>query len=66
MLFSGIAEVREWFDDETNRFRIDVAVKNRVWGPLFGYSGWFETIWHECSAADVPADVRPVREEPRE
>lgn len=65
-LFSGIAEVCEWFDEETNRFRIDVAVKNRAWGPLFGYSGWFETAWHDCSAADVPTDVRPVREERRE
>jgi hypothetical protein len=42
MIFSGVAEVCEWYDDSDHRFHIQVDVKNRLWGPLFGYRGWFE------------------------
>jgi hypothetical protein len=66
MAFSGCASVREWFDDAAGRFRISVEVRNRFWGPLFGYSGSFEVEWLPCSAADVPASVKPLREERRE
>lgn len=34
LLFSGIANVCEWYDDRDQRFHIDVNVHNRVWGPL--------------------------------
>jgi hypothetical protein len=66
MMFSGYASVREWFDDRSKRFQIDVNVTNRLWGPLFGYSGSFHVEWLSCSAADVPGHVKPVREERRE
>lgn len=66
MLFSGVAQVREWYDDTEGMFRIDVAVGNRAWGPLFGYRGRFEVTWSPCGAADIPAHVRPLREERRE
>jgi hypothetical protein len=64
MLFSGVARVREWYDDRERRFRIEVDVGSRVWGPLFGYRGWFEVAWKACE--DVPSHARPVREECRE
>ena len=32
LLFSGIAEVCEWYDDTKERYRIEVDVRNRVWG----------------------------------
>jgi len=64
MVFSGVARVREWYDEADRRFRIEVAVGNRVWGPLFGYRGSFDVAWEECEA--VPRHVRPVREEGRE
>jgi hypothetical protein len=64
MLFSGIADVHELFDEASGCFRIEVAVKNRIWGDLFGYSGAFEVEYPQVTAA--PADVRPVREERRE
>lgn len=32
LLFSGIADVCEWYDEATARFRIDVNVTNRTWG----------------------------------
>src|ERR1700680_714601 len=37
LLFSGVAIVCEWYDDSDRRFQIEVNVRNRVWGPLFGY-----------------------------
>jgi hypothetical protein len=66
MLFSGIANVHEWFDDELARFRIDVEVTNTRWGRLFGYRGWFDVERYPCPAGAVPDRVRPRREEQRE
>lgn len=66
MLFSGIADVREWYDDKTQRFRIVVKVTNKVWGPLFGYRGSFDVEWQTISRGDVPGHVLPQRQERRE
>lgn len=66
MLFSGVAEVNEWYDDQEQRFRISVAVRNPVWGPLFGYDGWFQTAFTQCPVDAVPAHVRPLHEQRRE
>ena len=65
-LFSGVAEVREWWDGDAERFRIDVRVVNQVFGPLFGYRGSFTVVERECSPEEIPLDVRPLREERRE
>jgi len=64
MAFSGIANVREWYDDEANRFRIVVDVRNSRWGRLFGYRGSFDVEWHRVEA--VPEHIRPRRQERRE
>ncbi|MGA7672598.1 MAG: DUF4166 domain-containing protein [Nitrolancea sp.] len=66
MSFSGVASVREWFDESAERFRIDVNVSNPIWGPLFGYSGTFDVEWLTCSPTEVPFRVKPIREERRE
>ncbi len=66
MLFSGIAEVREWYDDSARRFRISVSVSNRTWGPLFGYTGSFDVEWRDTAACDVPRHIMPQRQERRE
>jgi hypothetical protein len=66
MLFAGRAIVREWWDDTSERFRIDVNVSNRLFGPLFGYHGSFTVVERPCAAGEVPLDVVPVREERRE
>lgn len=66
LLFSGIAEVCEWFDDSAGRFHIEVNVRNRTWGPLFGYCGVFDVAWEQVPDGKVPADVLPVRCERRE
>lgn len=64
MLFSGTADVCEWYDDDEGRFRIDVNVSNRRWGPLFGYSGWFQN--EVLPVETTPEDVLPQRVERRE
>lgn len=66
MLFSGVADVCEWYDDAEGCFRIEVTVHNSVWGPLFGYKGSFQVEWRNCRPADVPRHVKPLREECRE
>jgi hypothetical protein len=64
MLFSGYADVCEWYDDVVDKFRIRVVVSNSRWGKLFGYTGSFTAELRPTQA--VPRDVKPVREERRE
>ena len=66
MFLSGIADVCEWYDDEIEKFRIEVQVNNQYWGPLFGYRGRFDVEWKPMKADAIPADVKPRREERRE
>ncbi len=66
MILSGVADVREWWDEAAGCFRIEVRVANKVLGPLFGYRGSFTVEERRCLAGEVPVDVRPVREEHRE
>jgi hypothetical protein len=66
LLFSGVATVCEWYDDAVGRFRIEVAVHNQRWGPLFGYRGSFDVEWRETPAGSTPKAILPVREERRE
>lgn len=64
MALSGYADVLEWYDDDAATYRIDVTVTNPRWGRLFGYRGRFSADLVPC--ANVPAHVKPVREERRE
>jgi hypothetical protein len=65
MLFSGVADVCEWYDEIEKCFRIKVEVENRTWGRLFGYNGHFQVEW--ISAAEgVPDAFLPRRTERRE
>ncbi len=64
--FSGIANVREWYDDKDEKFRIQVEVTNRTWGRLFGYRGSFDVDCQKINQANIPAHIMPRREERRE
>ncbi|MEU9455759.1 DUF4166 domain-containing protein [Streptomyces sp. NPDC048277] len=64
-LVGADAEVRESYDDHTGRFRIQVRVVNRYFGPLFGYQGSFEASYTGIRGGGVRRGLRPVREEPR-
>jgi hypothetical protein len=66
MLFSGVAAVREWYDTKAQRFRIDVNVHNRTWGPLFGYRGCFDVEWRKVAPGEIPSHILPMRQEHRE
>lgn len=64
MLLSGVADVCEWYDDAAECFRIEVNVRNRIFGPLFGYRGSFQVEWLELQTP--PAHALPRRLERRE
>jgi len=64
LLLSGIAQVSEWFDESSGQFRIEVSVRNRTWGPLFGYHGAFDVEW--LPVTTVPVELLPKRVETRE
>ena len=66
LILSGLANVREWWDEAAGCFRIEVHVANKLLGPLFGYRGSFSVEQRPCPAADIPADVLPVHQEHRE
>ena len=66
LLFSGVAEVCEWFDDEIDRFRIEVSVTNPTWGRLFGYRGAFDVEWRPVPTTGIPESAKPQREEARD
>ena len=66
MIISGTADVCEWFDDATGKFRICVTVSPRIFGPLFGCEGEFEAEWRQLNPGTLPSHLRPRREEHRE
>ena len=67
MLFSGYAEVCEWYDDTEEKYKISVDVRNRYWGRLFGYRGSFDVEYVPVlKPSAIPAHVKPLREEVRE
>jgi len=66
MLFSGVASVREWFDEKARQFRISVDVRNKTWGRLFGYRGSFAVEWHKVIPGEIPRRILPQRQEARE
>jgi Domain of unknown function (DUF4166) len=65
-LFSGTADVCEWYDDQEQCFRINVSVSNRLWGKLFGYDGRFKVEWAKVPPNFVPDTILPKRVEKRE
>lgn len=64
MLFSGVADVCEWYDEAAQCFRIEVNVHNKTWGPLFGYKGAFQVAWTQIRS--IPKEYLPRRTEVRE
>jgi hypothetical protein len=63
LALSGVAELREGYDEAAERYTIDVRVSNAHFGFLFGYSGWFHCTWPRVD--HVPDAVKPLREERR-
>ncbi|MCU1686284.1 MAG: hypothetical protein JWQ81_7023 [Amycolatopsis sp.] len=57
----GVASVDEWFDEASGLFRIEVAVVNGRFGPLFGYEGGFDAKFVDLRTG-VSGAVKPLRE----
>jgi hypothetical protein len=66
LALSGVARVHEWYDESIQKYRIEVNVANRRWGPLFGYRGQFDVEWRDVTQADFPKRLIPKRFERRE
>ncbi|KOR89846.1 DUF4166 domain-containing protein [Paenibacillus solani] len=64
--FTGTADVCEWYDDVTQKYRISVQVSNPVFGPVFRYKGSFQARIITVGEDDVPPHVKPLRVEIRE
>lgn len=62
-LLTGHARLRESFDDDAGVYRINVEVRNPVFGFLFGYEGAFTCEFP--GAGDAPERLKPVRHERR-
>lgn len=63
MLFSGVATLRESWDEQIGRFRVDLEVTNPVFGFLFGYRGVFDCEF--VPIGEVSPELIPVRHERR-
>lgn len=63
MLLSGRATLHEWWSDEDESFHVDLEVRNRLFGFLFGYRGSFTCEW--VPATDAPERLKPRRTEAR-
>jgi len=66
MALSGVANVREWFDESLDKYRIHVHVQNRWYGTLFEYRGLFDVEYREMQGDKLPLDAKPLREEIRD
>lgn len=66
LTFSGIADVCEWFDDASGKYRIEVDVSNQRLGKLFGYRGSFDVEWKPVCHGEIPSHINPARYERRE
>ncbi len=65
LLFSGNADVCEWYDDAQQCFRVEMSAANTLWGKLFGYSGRFQVEWTPVPPNYVPDSILPKRVERR-
>ena len=65
-ILSGVAYVRESYNEQEDRFEIDVDIRNSLFGTIFGYRGWFNLEMIECSRENIPEDALPLVESSRE
>lgn len=63
---TGIADLYERYDEDRGVYTIQMQVRNPLFGFLFGYSGEFTCEFPSTVGAELPAGLKPVREEERE
>jgi len=62
----GDIELLEWYDDSKKRFYLDLTVKSKLFGKLFGFWGWFEGEYLDYKGKDLPGRFKPTRLERKE
>lgn len=65
-LFTGCAEVCEWYDDDEACYKITVDVRNPIFGQIFRYEGSFQAAFIAVDPEAIPVGIQPLREEKRE
>jgi len=65
-VFTGRAEVNEWYDDEERCYKISVDVRNPIIGQIFRYEGSFQATFIKSPPEAIPIGIRPLRDEKRE
>lgn len=65
-IFTGVAEVCEWYDEASDHYQISVEVVHPVFGKVFVYRGSFHVLIQSVGDAQVPLHVKPLRTELRE
>lgn len=66
LLFAGRARVRQWYEEQTDRFHVDLAIKNPIWGRIFGYRGWYTGSLQSINLKEEMSSDLPERLESRE
>jgi hypothetical protein len=61
---TGRGDINEWYDEKTDRIRIEVTVANPIVGPVFGYRGSYVARLVDTTQNPVPASIKPFRERP--
>lgn len=62
----GDIELLEWYDDKEKKFYLDLKVVSKLFGPLFGFSGWFELEYIDFTGKQIPEKFKPTRFESKE
>jgi len=62
----GDIELLEWFDENDKKFYLDLKVKTKLFGPLFGFTGWFTGEYLNFKDQELPERFKPKFEEKRE
>ncbi len=65
-LIRGNIELLEWYDDDKQKFYLDLKVTSKLFGPLFGFTGWFDAAYIDFRGKSIPEKFRPTRQESRE
>ncbi len=59
----GDIELLEWYDDTEERFYLDLKVSTKLFGPLFGFNGWFTGDYLDFKEGKLPVQFQPNWEE---
>jgi hypothetical protein len=62
----GNIDLLEWYDDDKQLFYLDLKVKSKLFGPLFGFTGWFDAEYKDFKEQTIPEKFKPTRDERRE